>query len=66
MVEMMKMSGYTCFREDTLKNFKERFYVEKSLPKVANKMQSKIYWANNSIFTNWYDRIQLAQQKIEY
>lgn len=66
MVEMMKMSGYTCFREDTLKSFKERFYVEKSLPKVANKMQSKIYWANNSIFTNWYDRIQLAQQKIEY
>ena len=66
MVDMMKSSGYTCFKPDTLSNLQSRFFIEKSLPKVANKMQSKIYWANNSIFTNWYDRIQLVQQKIEY
>lgn len=66
MVDMMKDSGYTCFRPDTMKTLRDRFFIEKSLPKVANKMQSKIYWANNSIFTNWYDRIQLIQQKIEY
>lgn len=64
--EMTKNAGFTCFRKKTMSDLRNRFYLSKRLPKVARKVQKMIYWANNSIFTNWYDRIQLMQQKIEY
>ena len=64
--DLTKNAGFTCFSKKTMKDMRNRFHLSRRLPKVARKVQKMIYWSNNSIFTNWYDRIQLMQNKIEY
>jgi phosphatidylinositol 4-kinase len=37
-VELTKHSGFTCFRKNTMRDLKNRFYLKKRLPKVARKV----------------------------
>jgi len=62
----MQDAGFTCFRKNAVKNLVKRFYQECSFSVLLEKLHWKISRANNSIFTVWYDRIQLIQQQIEY
>mmetsp|Transcript_16906 Transcript_16906/g.30265 ORF Transcript_16906/g.30265 Transcript_16906/m.30265 type:complete len:1879 (+) Transcript_16906:8599-14235(+) len=66
LVESLENSGLTCFRKDSMTELRARFLEKKSPAVACKEMQEKINKANNSFFTNWYDRIQLMQQRIEY
>jgi phosphatidylinositol 4-kinase len=66
LVEGIAHAGLTCFTKDSLSELNRRFLMKKSPAVACKEMQDKINKANNSIFTNWYDRIQLMQQRIEY
>ena len=66
LIATMQDAGFTCFRKNAVKNLVKRFYQECSFSVLLEKLHWKISRANNSIFTVWYDRIQLIQQQIEY
>lgn len=66
LIGSLEEAGYTCFRKNTMKELHDRLMVNSHIHDAVKAIQTSIYNAQDSVFTNWYDRIQLMQQKIEY
>ena len=66
LIGFLEEAGYTCFRKNTMKELQERLLIDYHIHDAVKSIQTSIYNAQDSVFTNWYDRIQLMQQKIEY
>ena len=65
-VVLMFDSGLDCFRENSIRNFIERFKLELNEDEAANFMKGLINDAENNWRTNLYDFIQKKQNNIHY
>lgn len=65
-VTLMLDSGLPCFKPDTLKNFRDRFVLEKSEHEAAQHMRELIRKSYASISTKGYDQFQLLTNSIPY
>ncbi|KAI2100516.1 phosphatidylinositol-4- kinase [Ophidiomyces ophidiicola] len=65
-VTLMLDSGLPCFKPDTLKNFRDRFVLEKSEYDAAHHMRELIRKSYASISTKGYDQFQLLTNSIPY
>jgi phosphatidylinositol 4-kinase len=65
-VVLMFNSGLECFRENSIKNFIERFKLDLNEDEAALYMRGLIDEAENNWRTNMYDWIQSKQNKINY
>lgn len=65
-VSLMLDSGLPCFKPETLKNFRDRFVLEKSEREAADHMRELIRKSYASISTKGYDQFQLLTNGIPY
>lgn len=65
-VSLMLDSGLPCFKPDTLKNFRDRFVLEKSEREAAEFMRELIRKSYMNISTKGYDQFQLLTNGIPY
>jgi phosphatidylinositol 4-kinase len=65
-VTMMLDSGLPCFKPDTLKNFRDRFVLDKSEREAADYMRDLISKSYLSFSTKGYDQYQLLTNGIPY
>lgn len=65
-VSLMLDSGLPCFKPDTLKNFRDRFALDKSEREAAEHMRELIRKSYASISTKGYDQFQLLTNGIPY
>jgi phosphatidylinositol 4-kinase A len=65
-VSMMLDSGLPCFKPDTLKNFHDRFMLERSEREAADYMKELIRRSYQSFSTRGYDQFQLITNGIPY
>jgi phosphatidylinositol 4-kinase len=65
-VEVMLDSGLPCFKPDTMKNFRERFVLERDERGAAEWMGGLVRSARASQSTAVYDRFQLITNGIPY
>ncbi|EAS28725.1 phosphatidylinositol 4-kinase [Coccidioides immitis RS] len=65
-VTLMLDSGLPCFKPDTLKNFRDRFVLDKSEHEAAQFMRELIRKSYASMSTGAYDQFQLWSNNIPY
>ncbi|QSS57389.1 phosphatidylinositol 4-kinase [Histoplasma capsulatum var. duboisii H88] len=65
-VTLMLDSGLPCFKPDTLKNFKDRFVLEKTEREAADYMRDLVKKSYMSMSTKGYDQFQLLTNNIPY
>jgi phosphatidylinositol 4-kinase len=65
-VTMMLDSGLPCFKPDTVKNFRDRFVLDKSEREAADYMRDLIRKSYLSFSTKGYDQFQLMTNGIPY
>lgn len=65
-VVLMFNSGLDCFRENSIKNFLERFRLDLTEDEAAIYFRELIKEAEDNWRTNFYDYIQSKQNKIHY
>ena len=65
-VVLMFSSGLDCFRDNSIKNFIDRFKLELSEEEAVKYMKSAIQTAEDNWRTNMYDFIQKKQNNIYY
>jgi len=65
-VVLMFSSGLECFRDNSIKNFIERFKLELSEEEAVKYMKNIIQTAEDNWRTNMYDYIQKKQNNIYY
>ncbi|KAH1277842.1 hypothetical protein KXW98_004094 [Aspergillus fumigatus] len=65
-VSLMLDSGLPCFKPDTLKNFRDRFVLEKNEREAAEYMRELIRKSYMSVSTKGYDQFQLLTNGIPY
>ena len=65
-VALMLDSGLPCFKPDTLKNFRDRFVLDKSEREAAEYMRELVRKSYMSISTKGYDQFQLLTNGIPY
>ncbi|KAA8642163.1 hypothetical protein EYZ11_001816 [Aspergillus tanneri] len=65
-VSLMLDSGLPCFKPDTLKNFRDRFVLEKSEREAAEYMRELVRKSYMSVSTKGYDQFQLLTNGIPY
>lgn len=65
-VTMMLDSGLPCFKPDTIKNFRDRFILEKSEREAAEHIRELVRKSYLSFSTNVYDQFQLITNGIPY
>lgn len=65
-VLLMLDSGLPCFKPETIKNFKERFVLEKTEREAADFMKSLIKSSYKSYSTGVYDQFQLLTNGIPF
>ncbi|RJE23272.1 phosphatidylinositol 4-kinase [Aspergillus sclerotialis] len=65
-VALMLDSGLPCFKPDTLKNFRDRFVLDKSEREAADHMRELVRKSYMSVSTKGYDQFQLLTNGIPY
>lgn len=65
-VTLMLDSGLPCFKPDTLKNFRDRFVLEKTEREAADYMRDLVKKSYMSMSTKGYDQFQLLTNNIPY
>jgi phosphatidylinositol 4-kinase len=65
-VEVMLDSGLPCFKPETIKNFRDRFVLERTEREAAEYMRGLIRASASSQSTGVYDRFQLITNGIPY
>ncbi|CAL5867762.1 uncharacterized protein PFLUO_LOCUS1982 [Penicillium psychrofluorescens] len=65
-VALMLDSGLPCFKPETLKNFRDRFVLEKSEREAAEYMRELVKKSYMSVSTKGYDQFQLMTNGIPY
>ncbi|KAK2789085.1 phosphatidylinositol-4- kinase [Emmonsiellopsis sp. PD_33] len=65
-VTLMLDSGLPCFKPDTLKNFRDRFVLEKTEREAADYMRELVRKSYMSMSTKGYDQFQLLTNNIPY
>ncbi|PYH47291.1 1-phosphatidylinositol 4-kinase STT4 [Aspergillus saccharolyticus JOP 1030-1] len=65
-VSLMLDSGLPCFKPDTLRNFRDRFVLEKSEREAAEHMRELVRKSYMSVSTKGYDQFQLLTNGIPY
>ncbi|PGH30996.1 phosphatidylinositol 4-kinase [[Emmonsia] crescens] len=65
-VTLMLDSGLPCFKPDTLKNFRDRFVLEKTERDAAEHMRELVKKSYMSMSTKGYDQFQLLTNNIPY
>lgn len=65
-VLLMMDSGLPCFKPESIKNFKDRFVLEKSEREAAEYMKALIKKSYSSMSTGVYDHFQLITNGIPY
>ncbi|KAJ4370467.1 phosphatidylinositol-4- kinase [Neocucurbitaria cava] len=65
-VEVMLDSGLPCFKPETIKNFRDRFVLERTEREAADYMRGLIEKSRSSYSTGTYDRFQLITNGIPY
>ncbi|KAF3391336.1 Phosphatidylinositol 4-kinase STT4 [Penicillium rolfsii] len=65
-VSLMLDSGLPCFKPETLKNFRDRFVLEKSERDAAEYMRELTRKSYMSVSTKGYDQFQLMTNGIPY
>ncbi|KAF2134137.1 hypothetical protein P153DRAFT_363122 [Dothidotthia symphoricarpi CBS 119687] len=65
-VEVMLDSGLPCFKPETIKNFRDRFVLERTEREAADYMRGLIQKSASSYSTGTYDRFQLITNGIPY
>ena len=66
MVMLMLDSGLPCFKPETIRNFKDRFVLEKSEREAAEFMKDLVTKSFKSHSTKGYDQFQLLTNGIPY
>jgi phosphatidylinositol 4-kinase len=59
-------SGLPCFKPESMKNFRDRFVLDKSEREAADYMRGLIEKSRGSYSTGTYDRFQLITNGIPY
>lgn len=65
-VSLMLDSGLPCFKPDTLRNFRDRFVLDKSEREAAEYMRELIRKSYMNFLTKSYDQFQLLTNGIPY
>ncbi|PLB54298.1 phosphatidylinositol 4-kinase [Aspergillus steynii IBT 23096] len=65
-VSLMLDSGLPCFKPDTLKNFRDRFALDRSEREAAEYMRELVRKSYMSVSTKGYDQFQLLTNGIPY
>jgi phosphatidylinositol 4-kinase len=65
-VALMLDSGLPCFKPETLKNFRDRFVLDKSEREAAEYMRELVKKSYMSVSTKGYDQFQLMTNGIPY
>lgn len=65
-VEVMLDSGLPCFKPETIKNFRDRFVLERTEREAAEYMRGLVEKSRGSYSTGTYDRFQLITNGIPY
>ncbi|RAL15683.1 1-phosphatidylinositol 4-kinase STT4 [Aspergillus homomorphus CBS 101889] len=65
-VSLMLDSGLPCFKPDTLRNFRDRFVLDKSEREAADHMRELVRKSYMSVSTKGYDQFQLLTNGIPY
>jgi phosphatidylinositol 4-kinase len=65
-VELMLDSGLPCFKPETIKNFRDRFVLDRTEREAADYMRGLISKSASSYSTGTYDRFQLITNGIPY
>ncbi|CAN9411102.1 unnamed protein product [Alternaria alternata] len=65
-VQVMLDSGLPCFKPESMKNFRDRFVLDKSEREAADYMRGLIEKSRGSYSTGTYDRFQLITNGIPY
>ncbi|KAL4781156.1 hypothetical protein BJX76DRAFT_22776 [Aspergillus varians] len=65
-VSLMLDSGLPCFKPETLKNFRDRFVLDKSEREAAEFMRELVRKSYMSVSTKGYDQFQLLTNGIPY
>ncbi|CAG8894836.1 unnamed protein product [Penicillium nalgiovense] len=65
-VSLMLDSGLPCFKPETLKNFRDRFVLDKSERDAAEYMRELVRKSYMSVSTKGYDQFQLMTNGIPY
>ncbi|KAI2814833.1 hypothetical protein CBS115989_8198 [Aspergillus niger] len=65
-VSLMLDSGLPCFKPDTLKNFRDRFVLDKTEREAAEYMRELVRKSYMSVSTKGYDQFQLLTNGIPY
>lgn len=65
-VSLMLDSGLPCFKPETLKNFRDRFVLDKSERDAAEYMRELVRKSYMSVSTKGYDQFQLLTNGIPY
>jgi phosphatidylinositol 4-kinase len=65
-VQLMMDSGLECFKPETLKNFKDRFVLDKTEREAADYMKALIKKSYASYSTGIYDQFQFITNGIPY
>ncbi|KAI9924157.1 hypothetical protein ASPWEDRAFT_26247 [Aspergillus wentii DTO 134E9] len=65
-VSLMLDSGLPCFKPDTMKNFRDRFVLERSEREAAEYMRELVRKSYMSVSTKGYDQFQLLTNGIPY
>ncbi|EDU45476.1 TEL1 Phosphatidylinositol kinase and protein kinase of the PI-3 kinase family [Pyrenophora tritici-repentis] len=65
-VQVMLDSGLPCFKPESMKNFRDRFVLERSEREAADYMRGLIEKSRGSYSTGTYDRFQLITNGIPY
>ncbi|EEH47921.2 1-phosphatidylinositol 4-kinase STT4 [Paracoccidioides brasiliensis Pb18] len=65
-VMLMLDSGLPCFKPDTMKNFRDRFVLEKTEREAAEYMRELVKKSYMSMSTKGYDQFQLLTNNIPY
>lgn len=63
---MMLDSGLPCFKPDTLRNFRDRFVLDRTEREAADYMRDLIRKSYLSLSTKGYDQFQLMTNGIPY
>ena len=66
LVLLMLDSGLPCFKPETMKNFKDRFVLEKTEREAAEFMKACIKKSEGNYSTKVYDEFQLLTNGIPY
>lgn len=66
LVSLMLDSGLPCFKPETMKNFRDRFVLEKSEREAAQFMLGCIKKSEGNVSTKVYDEFQLLTNGIPY